>query len=103
METLFPQSRININNIHLAGHSFGGATCLETMISLQNKEISHEKIQNILCFDPWVFPLSKQTLEEKITKPMKFINSQSFIERLPKEFRMRENLTKLKTVNADNL
>ena len=33
------EEEITVKSVHFAGHSFGGATCLETLANMTNKKI----------------------------------------------------------------
>jgi len=63
--------QIDLESLTMAGHSFGGATCLLTMSN--RKEIK----QGILL-DPWMFPLKAESHLENITQPLLFVNTQTF-------------------------
>lgn len=50
MNTLFDMEvNLDLENIVLMGHSFGGATA--TQVAMENA-----KIKGVVCLDPWLFP-----------------------------------------------
>jgi pimeloyl-ACP methyl ester carboxylesterase len=81
---------VDLNEIWLAGHSFGGGTCLSLLSQVweaksQGRDILPEKVnvQGVIILDPWLEPLidsdpnSHQKLLE-IKTPMMVINSPGF-------------------------
>ena len=58
------------NNLHLLGHSFGGASVL--LAAWQDSRVS-----STMALDPWMFPLSRQ--EFKIDKPTTVVNTEKFV------------------------
>ena len=50
-----------IDRLFLAGHSYGGATALETMANLIQNKKDYSKISGLICLDSWFFPLSQST------------------------------------------
>jgi hypothetical protein len=58
---IFKEKRIIIDRVFLAGHSYGGATALETMANLIKNKKDHSKISGLICLDSWFFPLSQST------------------------------------------
>ncbi|KAI4456551.1 platelet-activating factor acetylhydrolase [Holotrichia oblita] len=63
--------RLDIDSITMSGHSFGGATALLTLS--QRPELKQGVI-----LDPWMFPIKNDNLNDKITQPLIFINTQTF-------------------------
>ncbi|KAF5287482.1 hypothetical protein FQA39_LY04110 [Lamprigera yunnana] len=64
--------RLDIENITIAGHSFGGATALLTLS--RRKEI---KLGILL--DAWMFPIKEEEdLISEVTQPLLFVNTQAF-------------------------
>lgn len=65
-------NRIDINNITMMGHSFGGATSLVTMAQ-------EKRIKQGILLDPWMFPIKnmKELLKE-VNQSLLFVNTQTF-------------------------
>lgn len=63
--------RIDVDNITMAGHSFGGATALLTLSK-------RKEFKQGIVLDPWMFPIKDEGLPEKITQPMIFLNTETF-------------------------
>ncbi|EGR31476.1 hypothetical protein IMG5_108686 [Ichthyophthirius multifiliis] len=72
MEELF-ESRISLDveNIVLMGHSFGGVTA--TQSAFLDKEI-----KAVIGLDPWLYPQDDQLLDLKYKNPILYINTESF-------------------------
>lgn len=62
---------IDIDNFTVMGHSFGAATALATTSKAPS-------IKQCIALDPWMYPIKDDNLEEKIDKPLLFINTQTF-------------------------
>jgi pimeloyl-ACP methyl ester carboxylesterase len=52
---------MQIEEIFLAGHSYGGSTVLETASNLILKGKNSPLIKGLICLDAWYFPLSAAT------------------------------------------
>ncbi|XP_066993943.2 platelet-activating factor acetylhydrolase isoform X2 [Anabrus simplex] len=66
------QDRLDLSNLTMMGHSFGGATALFTLA-----KDSRFKVGVIL--DGWMFPLKEETdLPDKVQLPLLFVNTQTF-------------------------
>jgi uncharacterized alpha/beta hydrolase family protein len=65
LDYVFKDSGVNIEveEIHLTGQSYGGATVLETMANLRMKKKVTPLIKGLVCIDAWYFPLSASTYE----------------------------------------
>lgn len=63
--------RLDLENLIMMGHSFGGATALNT-ISVR-KEFKY-----CILLDPWMFPIKNEELHKKVHQPILFINTQTF-------------------------
>ena len=66
---------IEIEEIHFAGNSLGGATIIETMANLRMKNKVSPLVKGLICLDPWYFPLSSTTYENLKDENMLFLNS----------------------------
>lgn len=62
---------LDVDNITISGHSFGGATSL---LAMSKKS---ELKQGIL-YDPWMYGIKDEGLDEKLDQPLIFVNSQTF-------------------------
>lgn len=64
--------RLDIDNMTMMGHSFGGATSLATL--------AHEKRIKIgILLDTWMFPIKDMSeLTTEVQQPILFINTQTF-------------------------
>jgi len=67
------KNTMNISAPVLAGHSYGGATTLMTLVK-------DPRFQQGLVLDGWLFPLKDEELTPK--QPIVFINTESFMNRL---------------------
>ncbi|XP_066993942.2 platelet-activating factor acetylhydrolase isoform X1 [Anabrus simplex] len=66
------KDRLDLSNLTMMGHSFGGATALFTLA-----KDSRFKVGVIL--DGWMFPLKEETdLPDKVQLPLLFVNTQTF-------------------------
>ena len=83
------EEEITVKSVHFAGHSFGGATCLEALANMNAKKVDISLVKGTICIDPWLFPLSESTLNTSLGVEITVINSQTFLERMPPEFQMR--------------
>lgn len=55
----------------MMGHSFGGATALNTIS--KRKEFKY-----CILLDPWMFPIKDEELHKRVQQPILFINTQTF-------------------------
>lgn len=62
---------LDIDNIIMMGHSFGGATALLTLGTRPELKLG-------VLMDPWMFSIKNDNLYEKIKSPLIFINTQTF-------------------------
>ncbi|XP_030746400.1 platelet-activating factor acetylhydrolase-like [Sitophilus oryzae] len=62
---------VDLEGLCMMGHSFGGATALYTLSKRSEFKVG-------VLLDPWMFPVKNENLEEKITQPLLFINTQTF-------------------------
>ncbi|KAK9888149.1 hypothetical protein WA026_000418 [Henosepilachna vigintioctopunctata] len=62
---------LDVDNIIMMGHSFGGASALLTLSR------RHELKLGVLL-DPWMFSIKNDNLSEKVKQPLLFINTQTF-------------------------
>jgi platelet-activating factor acetylhydrolase len=66
------QNTMNISNPVIAGHSFGGATTILTLIS-------DERFKVGVALDAWMFPLRDKDVKVSTEKPILFVNTESFL------------------------
>jgi pimeloyl-ACP methyl ester carboxylesterase len=85
LRTVFPEvgKNIGIENIFLAGQSYGGSTVLETMANLRIANKVSPLIKGLICMDAWYFPLSSTTYENLKDENILFLNSESFFKIVP--------------------
>nr|XP_018898039.1 PREDICTED: platelet-activating factor acetylhydrolase-like isoform X2 [Bemisia tabaci] len=76
------KGRLDLSSPTISGHSFGGATCLQT---LYNDERFHRGV----ILDCWMFPLKDET-HIVVKQPLLFLNSQTF--------HIKQNLTAMERV-----
>ncbi|XP_044758121.1 platelet-activating factor acetylhydrolase-like [Coccinella septempunctata] len=62
---------LDVENIIMMGHSFGGATALLTLS--RRKELKYG-----VLLDPWMFSIKDEKLDEKVNQPLLFVNTQTF-------------------------
>lgn len=63
--------RLDLDNLVIMGHSFGGATAINTLSV--RKEFKY-----CILLDPWMFPIKDEQLHKKVQQPILFINTQTF-------------------------
>jgi len=63
------KASMDLGNLYLMGHSFGGSTAILAA--------SDYRVKSVLALDPWMFPLAKQKFE--IEKNLTVINTENFI------------------------
>lgn len=63
--------RLDLDDLIMMGHSFGGATALSTVS--KRKEFKY-----CILLDPWMFPIKDEELYKRIQQPILFINTQTF-------------------------
>jgi pimeloyl-ACP methyl ester carboxylesterase len=83
-ESMF-KDRLDLDNIVVAGHSMGAATCFQSLIQMDSKADSmyknyQDKIKAIAALDPWMFPISRPyaLVPSAIPKPILVINTEKF-------------------------
>jgi len=76
------RGRLDLKDVALIGHSFGGATSLLTLSR------DHRFNMGVLM-DPWMFPIRDEVLTPQVKQPLLFINTESF--RLKENLRPQEN------------
>lgn len=62
---------LDVDNVTISGHSFGGATSLLAMSK-------RSEFKQGLLYDPWMYGIKEEDLHEKIDQPLLFVNSQTF-------------------------
>ncbi|XP_051008889.1 platelet-activating factor acetylhydrolase [Acomys russatus] len=62
---------IDRNKIAVVGHSFGGATVIQSLSEDQRFKCG-------VALDPWMFPVSEEDLPSRIPQPLFFVNSAQF-------------------------
>jgi pimeloyl-ACP methyl ester carboxylesterase len=77
MKKVFPEVRkeLPIEDIYLAGQSYGGATVLETMANLRMSNKASPLIKGLICLDAWFFPLSATTYQNLHNENLLLLNS----------------------------
>ncbi|KAJ4438325.1 hypothetical protein ANN_14267 [Periplaneta americana] len=66
------KGRLNLENLTMMGHSFGGATAL---LTLENEP----RLKYGVILDPWMFPLKEEpNLWNTVKQPLLFINTETF-------------------------
>lgn len=75
---------------------------METVAKLSRKKIPLTMVREIIAIDPWVYPLSESTLNHHFDQRITVINSETFLDFLPPEFKMKENMRRIKTNNLRN-
>lgn len=63
--------RLDLEDLVMMGHSFGGATALNTISKRQ-------EFKYCILLDPWMFPIKDEELYKKVQQPILFINTQTF-------------------------
>ncbi|XP_045476465.1 platelet-activating factor acetylhydrolase-like [Harmonia axyridis] len=63
--------QLDVENIIMMGHSFGGATALLTLS--RRKELRYG-----VLLDPWMFSIKNEKLDQKVDQPLLFVNTQTF-------------------------
>jgi len=63
------KSSMDLNNLYLMGHSFGGSSAILAS--------SDNRVKSVFVLDPWMFPLAKQKFE--IDKPLTVMNTANFV------------------------
>ncbi len=76
------KDKVDMENITLIGHSFGGGTLLHLLQSPPPSSFSSIPIKRVIALDPWIEPLPTPALEtkegEKIKVDLLVINSEGF-------------------------
>lgn len=62
---------LDVDDVTISGHSFGGATSLLAMSK-------RSEFKRGLLYDPWMYGIKEENLHEKLNQPLIFINSQTF-------------------------
>lgn len=65
------KGRLDLENLIMMGHSFGGSTALNTVS--KRKEFKY-----CVLLDPWMFPIKDEELHKTVHQPILFINTQTF-------------------------
>lgn len=65
------QGRLNLDLVAVMGHSFGGATTIQTLSEDQRFKCG-------ICLDCWMFPLHRDLYGRGVDQPFMFINSFEF-------------------------
>ncbi len=68
---------IKVEEIHLAGQSYGGCTVIQTLAELV-KEGKDHCVKSVISLDPWMFPLDHDTYDVIKNKKILIVNSQTF-------------------------
>lgn len=63
--------KIDVENLIILGHSFGGGTALYTLA--KRKEFKYG-----ILLDPWMFGIKGENIIEEVKQPLIFINTQTF-------------------------
>lgn len=89
--------------MYLAGHSFGGATALETMSNLLiNNKMAH-LIKGVICMDAWYFPLSESTYKNLQNQNILFINTENFFNTVPYFYFLEDKQKRLRDSNERSM
>lgn len=97
------RKEIKIEEVYLAGHSYGGATVLETMANLIRKEKNNPLIKGLICLDAWFFPLSNSTYQHLVDQNILLLNSDTFFDVVPYIYYMEEKMDRLRQANTSTL
>lgn len=62
---------LDVENVTISGHSFGGATALLAMSK-------RSEIKQGVLYDSWMYSIKDENLHEKLEQPLIFVNSQTF-------------------------
>lgn len=62
---------LDVENVTISGHSFGGATSLLAMSKRKELKLG-------ILYDPWMYSIKEENLHEKLDQPLIFVNSQTF-------------------------
>lgn len=92
-----------MKSLRFAGHSFGGATSMETLAHLVNAKADLSLFEGIIALDPWLYPLSEQTYQSLQNQKMLFINTETFMNRMPPEFKIQQKLARIQAGNKESL
>lgn len=93
---------IEVKQIILAGHSFGGGTCLATKSHLNKKYKNNPqqiKLSKIICLDPWLFPFKQEHFDNLQNEDILIINSEHFYKEVPYIYELEKLYNKLKQNN----
>lgn len=59
------------------GHSYGGATIIQTYHSMDSE--LKKKIKHIILLDPWLFPLTKSKFKQDFNCPVLMLTCEYFL------------------------
>lgn len=65
------KGRLDVDDVIVSGHSFGGATSLLAMSK-------RAEFKQGLLYDPWMYAIKDEHLHEKIERPLIFVNTWTF-------------------------
>ena len=79
-----PNVKVQMDDLILGGHSFGGITAITTAAKLP--ENSQPKA--VMTLDPWFFPNHEEFLSQKlkISCPIHCINSEKWLDEIPRRY-----------------
>lgn len=79
-------SKVDISEVMMFGHSFGGTTVLSSGSRLTDHSL-YSKVSRYVCLDPWLFPLSEKCYST-LHKPVLFINTDNFVKTNPEFYEL---------------
>jgi platelet-activating factor acetylhydrolase len=88
-----------VEEVYLAGHSFGGTTVLETLANLRRTGGRPAAVKGVIGLDAWFFPLSESTYEQLRGERMLLLNSETFFTVTPYFYYMEEKMERLRQNN----
>ena len=65
------KDRLDLNNVSIMGHSFGGVTTIATLAK-------DKRFKCGIALDAWMFPLGDELYHHTVNQPLLFVNTETF-------------------------